>query len=93
MKDTANQMVDLIRGIIREEIGKQDSSEVCQVDSVNVDGSLNVRLLSDETGLLTNITNGTPFEFQSGDYAILYKIKNSLGNCFVFGKPNGRKGG
>ena len=49
MKDTANQMVDLIREIIREEIGKQDSSEVCQVDSVNVDGSLNVRLLSDET--------------------------------------------
>lgn len=91
MKDTANQMVDLIREIIREEIKKQDSSELCIVDSVNTDGTLNVKLLTDDEGLLENITNGTPFEFNSGDYAILYKLKNSLGNCFVFGKPNGRR--
>lgn len=45
--EQANSFLNIIRSLIKEEQQKQDRTEICQIDSVNEDGSLNIKMLSD----------------------------------------------
>ena len=42
MTTNAEQLVDLIREIVREEVKKQDNTVPCIVNSVNDDGTVNL---------------------------------------------------
>lgn len=83
---TPEQLISLIRELVKEETRGIDRSIICEVESVNPDGTVNIKLLSDESTILYNIPNGSGYSFESGDYAVLYKIGNALNNAFIFNK-------
>lgn len=85
----ADNMVDIIRGIVREEINKTDSTILCQVKNIRSDNSADMIPVSDRSLILKNIPNMTKFSLSVGDYVYLYKINNQLDNsfvCYVLGK-------
>lgn len=84
----ANDFLNIIRSLIKEEQQKQDRTEICQIDSVNEDGSLNIKMFSDfdQIRVIPNIQNQSVYEFKSGDFAIIYLIQNQLSNSFIIAK-------
>ncbi len=82
----SNALVSLIREIIQDEIKDKDAAEICMVQSINDNGTLNIRLLSDMDTIIENISNNSAYKFETNDLAVLYKIKNNLSNSFVFSK-------
>ena len=84
--DSSEQLVNLIRDMIKEEISKKDSSVICKIESVNLNGTVNISLLSDPTTIIPNVKNTSQYEFAAGDYGVLYKIENKLSNSFIFSK-------
>lgn len=86
--EQANSFLNIIRSLIKEEQQKQDRTEICQIDSINEDGSLNIKMLSDfdQIRVTPNIQNQSVYEFKSGDFAIIYLIQNQLSNSFIIAK-------
>ena len=86
--EQANSFLNIIRSIIKEEQNKLDRVEICQIDSVNEDGTVNIKMLSDfETvRIIPNISNQSIYSFKSGDLAIIYMIQNQLSNAFIIAK-------
>lgn len=86
--EQANSFLNIIRSIIKEEQDKRDRVEICQIDSVNEDGTVNIKMLSDfETvRIIPNISNQSIYSFRSGDLAIIYMIQNQLSNAFIIAK-------
>lgn len=86
--EQANSFLNIIRSLIKEEQQKQDKTEICQIDSINEDGSLNIKMLSDfdQIRVIPNIQNQSVYEFKSGDFAIIYLIQNQLSNSFIIAK-------
>lgn len=84
--NTSEQLVSLIRDLIKEEISKKDASIICQIASVNENGTMNIILPSDPDTIIPNIKNTSGYEFVAGDYGVLYKIENKLNNSFIFSK-------
>lgn len=84
--NTSEQLVSLIRDLIKEEISKKDASIICQIASVNENGTVNIILPSDPDTIIPNIKNTSGYEFVAGDYGVLYKIENKLNNSFIFSK-------
>jgi hypothetical protein len=84
----AGGIVDLIREIISQEVDKRDNTAVCMIESVKSDCTLNVYILPDKQTTIKNITNQCRFNFESGDTALLYLIKNRPSNSFIIAKYN-----
>ena len=84
--DSSNKLVDLIREISKDSSSDIDRSIICYVEDVNADGTLNIKLPSDIDNVIKNVPNNSPYTFESGDYALLYKIGNKLNNSFVLTK-------
>ncbi len=86
--EQANSFLNIIRSIIKEEQNKRDRTEICQIDSVNEDGTVNIKMLSDfETvRIIPNISNQSIYSFKRGDLAIIYMIQNQLSNAFIIAK-------
>lgn len=83
MMTNAEQLVDLIREIVREEVKKQDSTVPCIVDSVNDDGTINLCILPDLDTVIGRIHNPNHIDCQEGDTVLLYKVKNQINNSFI----------
>lgn len=86
--DASLTLVELIRELIREEIQNQDTTAICQIVSTNIDGTVNIHVLPDFETVIPNIINASKYAFDSGDMAVLYKIKNKLNNAFIIGAYN-----
>ena len=84
--DSANQLVNLIREIVREEVAKLDRTSIGRVNSVNTDGTVNLVILPDTNTQVNNVLNGTTQTLKSGDLVVLYKINNNISNSFVITK-------
>lgn len=84
--DSANQLVNLIREIVREEIAKLDRTSIGRINSVNNDGTVNLVVLPDTNTQVNNVLNGTAQTLKSGDLVVLYKINNNISNAFVITK-------
>lgn len=84
--DSANQLVNLIREIVREEVAKLDRTSIGRVNSVNNDGTVNLVILPDINTQVNNVLNGTTQTLKSGDLVVLYKINNNISNSFVITK-------
>ena len=68
----ANQLVDLIRELVKDEIGKIDMTCPCVVQSVNSNKTVNITIPPDDGTIISNIVNASKYTFVSGDRAILY---------------------
>lgn len=84
--DSANQLVNLIREIVREEVAKLDKTSIGRINSVNNDGTVNLVVLPDTNTQVNNVLNGTAQTLKSGDLVVLYKINNNISNAFVITK-------
>ena len=88
----ANHMMDakdflsVARDIIEQQIRNRSTDAVCEIESVNEDGTLNVFVLPDKQTILKNIINESRYNFKRGDNALLYKIHNRLSDSFVVAK-------
>lgn len=86
---TADNLLALIRNLIRDELMKLDSTEMCRIDSVNAEtGTLNITLYSDRQTVIPNIINASKYTFRTGDTGVLFKMGGKLDNCFVIAKAN-----
>ena len=83
MADNAEQLVTLIREIIKEEIKKQDTTVPCVVESINVDNTVNLYIMPDMQNVITNILNPNDIPCAAGDVVLLYKVKNQINNSFI----------
>lgn len=79
----ANELVDVIREVIKQELSKTDSTILCQIKAKKDDDHYDVSIVPDDQTLLRNVTNMTKFDLEVGDYVYVYKIKNQLNNCFI----------
>lgn len=87
--NTAQNLVELVRSLIKEELAKQDNTEFCQIVNVNeLTGNLDIILFSDPDTILPNISNASKYTFKTGDTGVLFKMGNQLNNCFVITKTN-----
>ena len=81
-------IVDATKTIVKQQINKMSTDAVCEIDSVNDDGTLNVFVLPDRNNIIKNIINESRYNFQKGDNALLYLIRNNLSNSFIVAKFN-----
>lgn len=90
MANDANQLVELIRELVRAEIDKQDCTVKCIVQTVNPDKTIDAFLVTDleqtQNTLLRGLLNMSRYNFVKGDIAILYKMQNNINNSFIIGK-------
>ena len=86
MGDSANNLVSLIREIVREELKNIDKTSICRVISVNADNTVNLVVLPDTTTVISNILNCSGQKLQNNDIVILFKIRNSINNSFIIAK-------
>lgn len=86
MGDSANNLVSLIREIVREELKNIDKTSICRVISVNTDNTVNLVVLPDTTTVISNILNCSGQKLQTDDIVILFKIRNSINNSFIIAK-------
>lgn len=86
MDDSANNLVSLIREIVREELKNIDKTSICRVNSVNTDNTVNLFVLPDTTTVISNILNCSGQELQSNDIVVLFKMNNNISNSFVIAK-------
>lgn len=82
----AKDFLSVTRDIIEQQIRDRSTDAVCEIESVNEDGTLNVFVLPDRQTILKNIINESRYNFKRGDNALLYKIHNRLSDSFVVAK-------
>lgn len=82
----AKDFLSVTRDIIEQQIRDRSTDAVCEIESVNKDGTLNVFILPDKETILKNIINESRYNFKRGDNALLYKIHNRLSDSFVVAK-------
>lgn len=81
-----NNMVDVIKEIVKDELNKQDNTVLCKIVRTNENGSYDVFIEPDEQNIVTNIPSIVDFELEQGDYVYVYKIRNQLNNSFIIKK-------
>lgn len=82
----AKSFLTVMRKMVEQQTDTMSSDAVCEIESVNEDGTLNVYILPDRTAVVRNIINESRYNFKRGDNALLYKIHNRLSDSFVIAK-------
>ena len=82
----AKDFLSVTRDIIEQQIRDRSTDAICEIESVNEDGTLNIFVLPDKRTILKNIINESRYNFKRGDNALLYKIHNRLSDSFVVAK-------
>lgn len=83
MSKAANELVDIIRGIVQEEISKKDSTMLCRVKEKKDDNHYDLIVVPDQENIIHNVTNMTKFDLKDGDYVYVYQINGQLNNSFI----------
>ena len=82
----AKSFLTVMRKMVEQQTDTMSSDVVCEIESVNEDGTLNIYILPDRTAVVRNIINESRYNFKRGDNALLYKIHNQLSDSFVIAK-------
>ena len=88
MNDSANQLVQLIREIVREELKDKDSTALFIVRQKNSNETYNISVYPDLDTVFYNIPNASKYDFDVGDMGVLYKLNNKPNNSFIINKFN-----
>ena len=88
MYQDAKEFVNVVKKVFDQRIEKMSSDIVGEIESVNEDGTLNIRIVADNGSInvITNVINESRYNFKSGDSALLYLVGNKLSNSFVIAK-------
>ena len=82
----AKSFLSVMRQMVEQQTDTMSSDAVCEIESVNADGTLNIYILPDRETIVRNIINESRYDFKRGDNALLYKIRNRLSDSFVIAK-------
>lgn len=85
-KENAKLFVEEIRNIIDQHLSKLSKEKICEIESINDDGTLNVYFDNDNSNVIHNVINESRYNFKRGDRGYIYLIGGSLSNAFVFAK-------
>ena len=88
-KNAANNMVDLIRELIQQELIKEDNTATCRIMACNSDGSYDINVLPDMVTVIRSVKSISPENLKEGDYAYIFKFKNKLNNAVIITKIGG----
>ena len=88
MNDSATQLVQLIREIVREELKDKDSTALFIVRQKNSNETYNISIYPDLDTVFYNIPNASKYDFDIGDMGVLYKLNNKPNNSFIINKFN-----
>lgn len=86
MDKTSYDFLELLRGTIEDKVATLDQTIYCKIVGVNEDYTLDIVVMPDEHTRISSVVNASKYEFNVGDYGILYKIGNNLANAFVIAK-------
>lgn len=86
MDKTSYDFLDVLRGTIEDKVSTLDQTIYCKIVGINEDYTLDVTVIPDETTRIRSVVNASKYEFNVGDYGILYKIGNNLANAFIIAK-------
>lgn len=86
MDKTSYDFLDVLRGTIEDKVSTLDQTIYCKIVGINEDYTLDVTVIPDETTRIKSVVNTSKYEFNVGDYGILYKIGNNLANAFIIAK-------
>ena len=81
--NAANELVDVIRDLIQQELSKRDSTTLCEVVEKVSDDHYNLCTVSDPDTILHNVVNMTKFELKIGDFVYIYNLNGQLNNSFI----------
>lgn len=82
----ANNFVDILRDVIRQEISELDTTLLCKVANINSNGSYDVWIEPDEQTIIHNVQSISDSKIEINDYVYVYKIRNQLNNSFIIKK-------
>lgn len=81
---SADNFVDLIKDLIKQELSKTDQTILCEVAAKgSKENCYDVYIVPDYHTIIHNIPNQTRFEPKNGDYVYVYKINNDFNNSFI----------
>lgn len=86
MDKTSYDFLDVLRGTIEDKVSTLDQTIYCKIVGINEDYTLDVTIVPDEITRIKSVVNASKYEFNVGDYGILYKIGNNLANAFIIAK-------
>lgn len=82
----AKSFLTVMRKMVEQQTDTMSSDVVCEIESVNEDGTLNIYILPDRETVVRNVINESRYNFRRGDNALLYKIHNKLSDSFIIAK-------
>ena len=82
----AKSFLTVMRKMVEQQTDTMSSDVVCEIESVNEDGTLNIYVLPDRETVVRNVINESRYNFRRGDNALLYKIHNKLSDSFIIAK-------
>ena len=82
----AKSFLTVMRKMVEQQTDTMSSDAVCEIESVNEDGTLNIYVLPDRETVVRNVINESRYNFRRGDNALLYKIHNRLSDSFIIAK-------
>lgn len=83
MSKASNQMLDIIRDMVIQELNSQDNIILCQVVKRKDATHYDIVDVADESTVIRDILNVTMEDLDEGSYAYLYKIQNNFAQSFI----------
>ena len=87
-KTSSEEMVDLIKQLIADQISQLDQLVVCKIFDCNSDGTYNVKVVPIDDGqpMIKNVKANSFMDLKTDDYVYAMSIKNQLNNLVIFAK-------
>lgn len=87
-KTSSEEMVDLIKELIKAEISQLDQLVVCKIFECNTDGTYNVKVVPIDDGqpMIKNVKASASMDLKTDDFVYAMSIKNQLNNLIIFAK-------
>lgn len=88
MKTSSEEMVELIKQLIQNQLNELDQLVVCQVVECNKNGTYNVKVVPilDDSPIISNVKSNTYLNLKTNDFVYAMSIKNQLNNLIIFAK-------
>lgn len=87
-RTSSEEMIDLIKALIKAEISQLDQLVVCKIFECNTDGTYNVKVVPIDDGqpMIKNVKASASMDLKADDFVYAMSIKNQLNNLIIFAK-------
>ena len=88
MKTSSEEMVELIKQLIQNQLDELDQLVVCQIVECNKNGTYNVKVVPilNDSPVISNVKSSTYLDLNTNDFVYAMSVKNQLNNLIIFAK-------